>query len=534
MADPTQGRRQTRSKIVTSKRETRSMSRKANETISESSLKESAQLDIVSPGVEAMNEIASILDKIEVPDARRIDIEPFFEGFPEEPPIEMVLIEKFGDRWGLEVDKRIDFSFINTADAIGKFGADWALNNKRPLDFLGIKIAQETLVLKERIDEKPPTDESTSSKVIILEHVIISKPNLLQEPDVEMLNHEDTIKAAEWGIDIPEIKVKRRMSDPLPIPVEEKPFYEVDVEDISDEDAGNPPVAIISPVRRPESDEVPEEVLSFLDEFYQKYVKPFEEAPEELYNETAREIEDGPVAEPPEYVLPEEVQVQLEYVPEIPPEPLHEAQEPVPVVVRQPVRYRTLSERLPLIHNWTAVVTNPTRAQQTRKVMPTEYIPANSKYYDQCRQERIPYEGLTIREVQSRYDRVNLRIEIYATGELFVTRCGQRTRIRSTSSSGHSIYNIGGQLFWPPHPFADGPQIRPHKTDWEGVRTEDIPIQSPYWARLVQDLRYPEEGEIHIPRESRIDKAKCLLYIESNGRVTVTRKGYRFQLLPPF
>lgn len=186
--------------------------------------------------------------------------------------------------------------------------------------------------------------------------------------------------------------------------------------------------------------------------------------------------------------------------------------QPVDVRFRQPNGERLVSERLPLLLDWKAVVSRQVNPETTPKGrMPTDYLTANGKYYDDCRAFAIlPIEKTVEPKYMSRYDGAFMKIEVYASAELFVTRYGKRVCIRGPSVNGLHCYNTGGQTYWPPTPFAPGPYLDYHPNNNVGVRTDDIPIPCPYWSRMVEGFKYPWDGEVPIPRTSRIDKAQCL------------------------
>lgn len=129
-----------------------------------------------------------------------------------------------------------------------------------------------------------------------------------------------------------------------------------------------------------------------------------------------------------------------------------------------------------------------------------------------------------------------LIVEIHNTGELYITRFGLRAKIRSATHNRKDPNNTGEQKFWPKVSLAPGPKIATSIKDGKGIPTNDIPLSCPYWFHLVQGLQYPEDGiaAAQINRNSKIDKTRCLIRAEENGRVTICRKGYRIELLPPF
>lgn len=152
-----------------------------------------------------------------------------------------------------------------------------------------------------------------------------------------------------------------------------------------------------------------------------------------------------------------------------------------------------------------------------------------------------PLYGNTVENRYSSKDLAKITVELKITGEVYVTRFGQRAIIRSATKDKTDPYRIGGQPYWTPLPRAEGPQgVGPKRNkrhnghQLPGIATEDIPPSCPYWHQVVDGLTYPKNGAAPVTRTSAYDGAQCLIYMKSDGVVCIKRKAYRIQLLPPF
>lgn len=202
--------------------------------------------------------------------------------------------------------------------------------------------------------------------------------------------------------------------------------------------------------------------------------------------------------------------------------------------IRQPLHSlagRLLSERLPENDTWYALKTSPPRGEETPGFIPTHWLPVNSNYWQEIHRLRRQKFGNVTQLRMSTRDAAYIKVELVESGEVYVTRLGQRAKIHSALGDPNS--DNGDQRLFTPVPRAKGPQgSKPKHVNIRGVKTQDLSTDCPYWARLVKGLVYPESGAAPVPRESDIDNANCLVYIEHTGRVCVQRWGYRVELLP--
>lgn len=212
---------------------------------------------------------------------------------------------------------------------------------------------------------------------------------------------------------------------------------------------------------------------------------------------------------------------------------------------RQPVSKKLVSNYLREIDRWRCLVTCPPRTgRETKHCIPTHWIMANGSYVKQCKNYPTPNEGNSIFEHRSQYDGAWIQTEVRSTGAVFFTRFGQTAQIRSAVSEKGDPNGIAGQRFFEKlprleiPPKADKQKVGKKKNKktsiFEGYPTEEIPLRCPYWAKLVRGLEYPSHGAIPFALNSTVDGVRCLLFIEANGRVTVTRNQIRVELAPPF
>lgn len=196
---------------------------------------------------------------------------------------------------------------------------------------------------------------------------------------------------------------------------------------------------------------------------------------------------------------------------------------------RQPKRF--ILDRFPENHQWMGLKTFPERGDELPGFFPTHWLTVNGNYVKEFLSLKKPHFINSVELRMSAKDAAYVTIETKFNGEMYMTRFGQRAKIRS--ATGDPIKN-GGQVIWDSIPRAKGPQGEKLHTFLKGIRSQDIPLGCPYWNRLLIGLYYPDEGEVPYPRTSSIDHVPCLVYIESNGRVSIRRDGYRIELLPPF
>lgn len=210
--------------------------------------------------------------------------------------------------------------------------------------------------------------------------------------------------------------------------------------------------------------------------------------------------------------------------------------------IRQPKQVVYVFERLREPLYWKALITHPPRTGlEDRRCLPTHWIPANSSYMTEFRNLRAPNEGNTLYECLSSYDNAFVTTEVLSSGEVYITRFGQRARIRSAVADRRDSNRLGGQRYFPKLQQVEIPlsQQKPpchqrRRKKCPGYPTDEIPLECPYWAKLVRGLSYPEKGAIPYKTNSTVDKVRCLIFIEANGRVQATRNGVRVELLPPF
>lgn len=226
-------------------------------------------------------------------------------------------------------------------------------------------------------------------------------------------------------------------------------------------------------------------------------------------------------------------------------EPPPPSDEPVilEVVVINPRAYqpevRYISDRMIHHPNWYALITYPPRGLPESHKFPTEWLLVDGQYFDEFKRLPTPLHGNSIFNLTSTKDGVQVKVEVIYSGEVFITRFQQRAIIRSARATAGDPMRLGGQRFWPKNLPVEGPEVAKSKNPREdklGIATEDIPIDCPYWINLVGDFKYPDPSKeaAAIKKNSKIDKARCSVRAEKNGRVTVSRKGIRIELLPPF
>lgn len=219
--------------------------------------------------------------------------------------------------------------------------------------------------------------------------------------------------------------------------------------------------------------------------------------------------------------------------------------------IQQPKRIRLVSERLREIINWRCLVTSPERTglEKNEECIPTHWIHAASIYMTQFTSYPTPNEGNSIFEEPSIYDKAPVKTEKLHTGEVYITRFGQRAQIRSARANKRDPHHLAGQRFYEKLPSIKIPPkvvqepVKPGKAKRRRDRknkdkiyypTDEILLKCPYWAKLVSGLEYPERGAVPFPTNSTVDGARCLVFINSNGNVQVTRENVRVDLLPPF
>lgn len=221
-----------------------------------------------------------------------------------------------------------------------------------------------------------------------------------------------------------------------------------------------------------------------------------------------------------------------------------------PVKKSKPVTKPSPSDRLPYLREWRALVTTPPRVVTPPGYIPTQFLTATGDYLAEFRRLPCPKEGNTIRTRISTKDGAKVTVETIHTGEIFIRRFGQRAQIRSAYAYKRDPHNTADQRFFPklvelkgPEQALQQPKVQkqpcnkkkiknPHNPE-KGIKTEDIPLRCPYWAKLLDGLKYPPFGFTRFPTNSCYDGVRCLVMLHADGQVVVKRNGFRFELLPP-
>lgn len=216
---------------------------------------------------------------------------------------------------------------------------------------------------------------------------------------------------------------------------------------------------------------------------------------------------------------------------------------------------RMVSERLPEIRNWRALVTNCAKPTTPPHFFPTQFLTVTGDYLSEFRNLRCPHFGNTIDPRISKKDGAHVRVETVHTGEIFITRFGQRAQIRSAYTDRKDPHRTAGQRYFPKlievkedengknvqekavttaHPSKKKRKNKNPMNPNMGIKTEDIPVRCPYWAKLVEDLVYPPTGHTTFTTNSTYDGVRVVIIMYADGRVFAKRNQYRVQLLPEF
>lgn len=420
--------------------------------------------EVTSPEFEHVddpNGTDLILPKIVVPKITRLEIEPILFGFEAGRAFESYMEEALGDTLWDPLRKEIYERHV-TEKTVSKKDLPKILSNVLLKEAINFK-AVVPVKLEEDVKEEVKHEDALKVVVTKLEPEDFEKAELVkaepenkikeedEEPQLEKIAQhtsqpdktaekevvesntvdaaeiikvdevDDGIEAAKWGIDVPMIAIPRCSSAPLP--------------STSNDQDGN---------------------MFLMDEFLGGEGDDVEEGSGELYDLPSASVNAG-LHQGLQLLSPASPEPNQNAVAEIPndPAPLDLAiipqdeavavqEEPVPLnlVMVPPVipvypEPMLLSDRLPLNVDWCAVnatLVEIVPIEKSRNKIPTRHLPANSSYYDCCRAVSVPPFGKTIEELTSKHDQVDLKAEVYANGELFVTRLGFRTRIRSASN----------------------------------------------------------------------------------------------------
>lgn len=348
---------------------------------------------------------------------------------------------------------------------------------------------------------------------------------------------DDGVIACEWGIDVPVMEFPRCSTAPPTVnsdDVQSNELESMNFSEISEE-----AIALTEEILYAD---LPS--LNHMTEPDEDVVLDLSKSSAEWEHKTVQEVE------------PQKVMLS----PNSPPHRRLEKPKILNVVSLQTTPRRYLKDRMFFIPEWRALNTNSRTQIPPPGRFPTDWIHAGSKFYSEFYRLKKPLYGTTVEPRFSSKDMSPVLTELRPTGEVYITRYGQRAQIRSATKDKSDEHRRAGQPYYAPVPRAVGPQgisfkekLRRSKnkqasspnyktnqsnynTDHvlEGVPTEDIPLSCPYWYWLVEKLYYPEVGAAAVPVTSAVDGAECMAFIEANGRVCIIRNGYRIQLLPPF
>lgn len=157
----------------------------------------------------------------------------------------------------------------------------------------------------------------------------------------------------------------------------------------------------------------------------------------------------------------------------------------------------------------------------------THWIGFSNPYWD-------PHKGYPERyfdgkpfETLNPYDGALVELTCFPNGSIHATREGTTVILQYEDKD----YIYG---FQPELPDADPPLfVRNFDDKEDGVPTQFIELQSPYWSGLLYNVVQPTTG-LTLIRRSEYDGVKCYIFLESNGSVIVQRKFAKIQLLEPF
>lgn len=160
-----------------------------------------------------------------------------------------------------------------------------------------------------------------------------------------------------------------------------------------------------------------------------------------------------------------------------------------------------------------------------KRYMPSFLMQKESIYWDIAKRYPNPICSFITRDVISNYDRAPMRIRHYHNGRIMVERFGVTAVVQ---------YGRGEGIHYYPVEYPKMIRNTSGRSRREFcVPTTSIPKNSPYWMDLFRNLKIPAYNSIKRFCHSFIDGIDCLVAIDQNGRIEVSRNGQMIELQLP-
>ncbi|KAL5278374.1 hypothetical protein ACFFRR_003168 [Megaselia abdita] len=170
------------------------------------------------------------------------------------------------------------------------------------------------------------------------------------------------------------------------------------------------------------------------------------------------------------------------------------------------------------------------------KVYPTEWLHISNPIWIMPRDDGFASAVGVPFTRESHWDKIKITIVKQTNGDIYATRWGVTAVIyyAEGGTGGFSQPPVLQVKITDIKPKSRKPENRWKPAKWEkGVSTKHIPVDSPYWSKLVAGLAQTEKGHsIHL--RSEVDRVLCIVKLEADFSVTVRRLHTEVKLLGPW